>query len=272
MNQMHAKTEEKEPETSFRRWLRETSEKSEGKTGPDIVINTATLENESITEVYMDSSPDPDDILKIGPIQRLNSFISEKGWPPQNAVLTHKILYFLSLDGAVLDCIPLIEISRVRALAVEPGWRSLGVADDPSNESTKTTKAEKKKKANKSYPFAIHTIEQGFNGGRSYYVRVDSKADRVSWVLNIAQKAGADADARHGTQSSFAKVSAMAREFHRAPACQYFWGILILLSFIINCLQTQPGWIDDPQNISDTTFTVLFTIELCINALGNWFW
>ena len=263
-------------ETPLQRWLRERSEKAEGKKGPDIFLDSAVPAPDEETNNYFQCLPDSEDILKVGPVQRLSSFISERGWPPQNAVLTSKMLYFVSPEsGNVLDCIPLIEISRIRALAVEPGWRSLGISQSDNSSHDPISTADKKivvQKMAKTYPFAIHTIEQGFNGGRTYFLRVDSKPDRVAWVLHIADKARKDAEVRHGPQGGLERISAAARAFHANPACQYFWGALILLAFIVNCLQTEPGWINDPQNVSDITFTTLFTIELCINAVGNWFW
>ena len=92
---------------------------------------------------------------------------------------------------------------------------------------------------------------------------MDTKEERVAWVLAIAGQA-----ARHGPATSRARACTLAK----SPACQYFWGVLILASFAINCLQTQPGWVVDPHSVADIAFTAAFSAALLINALGNWFW
>ena len=73
--------------------------------------------------------PQEKEIKKRGVIQRLSSLNEAKGWITQTALMSDTMIYFTATApvgtiGRILDCIPLYDISKVKALKVDPGWRT----------------------------------------------------------------------------------------------------------------------------------------------------
>lgn len=122
----------------------------------------------------------------------------------------------------------------------------------------------------------LKTMPDGFNCGRSYVFRVDSDEETDSFLTQI--RVAVDQAIRNERKKSKFQESQMY--------CQDIWGssrfqmviaLFIAANFIVNCATAQILPVDgsetaDAFEIVEIIFTVIFTVELVLNAYAHWFW
>jgi len=83
-------------------------------------------------------------------------------------------------------------------------------------------------------------------------------------------------DAWKYSNNSFWKYQVEARQFYDHPNCQYGIAIMIMANFLMNVIQKEIDPHEDkyvtPWRILETTFNLIFFIELIVNAYGHWLW
>jgi hypothetical protein len=65
------------------------------------------------------------------------------------------------------------------------------------------------------------------------------------WVLTLAQHAAAAARLRRPPLARWPRVRALFAALHNDPAAQYSWGLVVLASFVVNCVQ---AWGPSPRD------------------------
>ena len=147
------------------------------------------------SDVLMGKMPKTDKILMKGDIWRLTSYYE---WKPMHMALTTAGLFF-SRPGqeALRDLIPLYEIVDVKKRGDIPGSDStvsLGATDlskATKNSSSIGSSLRRKTMANllqnndreTLHIIQVRTIENGYNSGRTYYLRLESLDACNDWLL-----------------------------------------------------------------------------------------
>jgi hypothetical protein len=149
----------------------------------------------------------------------------------------------------------------------------------------------------------IKTIPDGYNSGRTYYLRAQSESTcrKITSALNKLCTAARE---RASVKSRFEKVQLQLRGVYCSTPFQIFTAILIILvcclldpdvlilsadfspacaknffvnaaeSQLSNALANQDGTltnIGEDLETLDEVFTIIFLVELLINAFGHWF-
>ena len=150
------------------------------------------------SDVLMGKMPKADKILKNGNIWRLTSYYE---WKPMHIALTTAGLFF-SRPGqdALRDLIPLYEIVDVKKRGEAPGADSRNNSGGVSDFSRATSKASSINSSKRNIKIStlledqgtvpmhiiqVRTIENGYNSGRTYYLRTDSPDTCQDWVQQL---------------------------------------------------------------------------------------
>ncbi|EKX54651.1 hypothetical protein GUITHDRAFT_100126 [Guillardia theta CCMP2712] len=206
--------------------------------------------------------PPPELHIRMGTLekQRVGATVN---WEPRTAVLTAQKLYFSKKDtDIILDEIPLQEISEILQNA-EQGQK---LKEPPS--------------------MVIQTVSGGYNSGRTYVYRAEQAEDHESWYADLClyrdkaiQYQERLAKKMLNSGSSFNQFRQRVLEIYESGPSQAFFASLIFASFAIDLSQAEllppDGTYRANQfDTADTVFTVLFTLELCINLFArskHWF-
>jgi hypothetical protein len=179
-------------------------------------------------------------------------------WQNRRAVLTKGGLFF-SLVGEeeILDQIPLHEISGASVMTDNENTEQeqmeaatvVGYIDQPLPDKAPTLK---KSSTISTYrflhAFQIDTLEDGYNSGRSYHIRAESK-ERCDSIMATIRASATRARKAAMKASRFQKSQQMVLNFHKNVVFQSIITILILLvschSFRISSLhesQSDAPW------------------------------
>jgi len=168
-------------------------------------------------------------------------------WQNRRAVLTKGGLFF-SLVGEeeIKDHIPLHEISCVAAMADNENTEEeeleaatiVGYMDKPPEEKTPVLKKSSTLTTYRFlHAFQVDTIEDGYNSGRSYHIRAESK-ERCDSIMATISTASIKARKAAMKASRFQESQQMVLRFHTNPLFQFVITSLILLvsQICISCL------------------------------------
>ncbi|EKX49828.1 hypothetical protein GUITHDRAFT_104223 [Guillardia theta CCMP2712] len=178
----------------------------------------------------------------------LEKMSAERRFQKRRVILTRdKMMFCRENDAHVKEFIPLAEIAL-------NGERSSTSAQDSRMDLL-----------NEDSPGAIYDInteKDGFNSGRTFTFRLCKEQKRER--------------ARAGS-TAFQRFQAKVAAFYSSNAVQGFVAVLIFANFIANAIESEIKPAEGTQvakNFStlDLIFTILFTIELCLNLLASWFW
>lgn len=120
----------------------------------------------------------------------------------------------------------------------------------------------------------IVTAQGGYHDGRHFVLRSESIDAKERWVETVSRVLELYHDTEIVQASAFTKVRRKVRWFYVGDRCQIFVACLIMGNFLTNIFEAQfaaePG--SSTASIFDNidiAFTIIFTIELCINMFAT---
>lgn len=196
-------------------------------------------------------------------------------WQPRTFVVSTAVLYFGKPDSdQAIGTVPLYEITKIRT------------AEDKQakEKEDKVTRADLTRKesffrrgqsaALPSQVFEVCTELEGYNSGKKFKFRASSPTECQDIVATL-QRMVRQAIDTHKRQTNWQKSQQeVARIFNSSPF-QMSSALLIFANFLFNVIQNQTL----PQEGTaegklfediDLAFTIIFTVELLMNAYGHW--
>jgi hypothetical protein len=230
--------------------------------------------------ILMGKMPKADKVLKIGIMGKLTSGYE---WKDMTLALTSVGLFFARPGTDVLrDLIPLYEVVDVKKRSDFPGdggTTKLGSQlDGPSarGASAPAFKMTSLVSDNEDHKSSIHiiqlrTADNGYNSGRTYYLRADSEAACSDWLSHLRSAVSQAILLREAGPSLFRRAKYHAHRFYHSCIVQTGVALLIFCSFLINIAQTE---LDGPElsptfDILEVLFTSAFAIELALNVFAH---
>ena len=218
---------------------------------------------------------------KTGILEKLSAN-GDNEWIPVLVILSDTAICFSPVDSLeVADCIPTNEVMDVclfddsveinlKPFESGPAWSCL------FNNLTRLT-GSKDFDAMERFPFAVYTVEKGYNGNRTYFLRAKSEEERLGWIEIIADIACHLYRAEVKGRSKIRQVRFIGRRAYEADLTQQFLASLIFCNFIVNCVDaqfqpTEGTMLRQLLDILDILFTALFCLELAVNLFLHWFW
>mmetsp|Transcript_42423 Transcript_42423/g.86731 ORF Transcript_42423/g.86731 Transcript_42423/m.86731 type:complete len:381 (+) Transcript_42423:198-1340(+) len=216
-------------------------------------------------------------------------------WQPRRVVYSQTEFFFLRVGtDRVIDAIPLHEIrkvepilggsAKIRRSSVAGAQTTLGTGDAHlfSKEPVHRRKSSAPGRP-ASLPtehsacetaFEIQTIPEGYNSGRVYRLKAESKQEQERFVdeLNRIIK---NAIQVAQSESDFERSQERVRRVFHSVHFQSTVALLILANFIAHAAQHQlrpeeGSAMHRTLETLDVAFTGLFTVEVCLNAYGHW--
>ena len=253
--------------------------------GTEDLVPATGLEDEALppvtvsADVLLGTMPKADAAIKD---QILEKLTSKHEWKPMRIVLTDRTLYLARHDEEILrDLIPLMEITKVlKSVHIDKT-----ISHDRSADLTKSSLLASRSLHATSigalfdsqsegdlFVMEIHTVEGGYNSGRSYHFRIPSEADCDAWIAAV--RAACSHAALHGGPTRLAVLRGRMRALYQHDALQAAVAVLIFSCFLANVAQTEllsasqppPG---SPFAILEVVFCAAFAAELLLNVAAN---
>jgi hypothetical protein len=232
--------------------------------------------------ILMGKMPKTDKVLKIGIMGKLTSGYE---WRDMTLALTSVGLFFARPGTDVLrDLIPLYDVVDVKKRNDFPGdggAAKLGAQlDGPSARGASATAfkmtslvsdVEPQTKSSSLHIIQIRTTENGYNSGRTYYLRADSEAACNDWLSQLRSAVGQAILIREAGPSLFRRAKHRAHLFYHSFFVQTGVAVLIFCSFLVNIAQTE---LDGPEHapifdVLEIFFTTAFAVELVVNMFAH---
>ena len=204
-------------------------------------------------------------------------------------VLTQKQFYMSRPDSdKVLDHIPLHEVLRIedpeadqkggKTLFSSVRTRSASSFDRlQSNGSFAQNDDDDEAKIDPARVFVIHTIEDGYNSGKSTVLLCESKESKKEWVttLQVAAKTALKIFEGIHEMTWLQRKQRVARKFYHSDKAQYCVGVVIMASYFTALLSSQllperGSSTARHLRLTEIVFTAMFTVELLFNLFGSW--
>ena len=204
-------------------------------------------------------------------------------------VLTQKQFYMSRPDSdKVLDHIPLHEILRIEdPEADQKGGKTLFSSVRTSsassfdrlqsNGSFAPNDDDDEAKIDPARVFVIHTIEDGYNSGKSTVLLCESKESKKEWVttLQVAAKTALKIFEGIHEMTWLQRKQRVARKFYHSDKAQYCVGVVIMASYFTALLSSQllperGSSTARHLRLTEIVFTAMFTVELLFNLFGSW--
>jgi hypothetical protein len=248
----------------------------------------------------MGKMPKADKILKKDILKKLST---NHGWKPMQVVLTSVGLYLARPDEDLLrDLIPLYEVVEVKRRSDVPdlripesekGLKDMSASKNMQGKKDLTNKTirsvgrqgsfvsmaslreeEMKAEEPEKYIIQLRTLEGGYNSGRTYYLSAGTDEDCQAWVQSIRTASDKAILLRQAGPGIMVKARYRLRQAYHSVQMQSLVAFFIFLSFLSNIMQSELSANSDPTfdkmfDILEYIFTILFTVELCINAMAN---
>uniref|UniRef100_A0A6U5CI52 PH domain-containing protein n=3 Tax=Hemiselmis andersenii TaxID=464988 RepID=A0A6U5CI52_HEMAN len=240
----------------------------------------------------MGTMPSKDDVILDAVLGKLNS---ELQWTERRVAFTKDTLFFAAPeDTCIKDCVPLYEVKHVclnrKKLRQEAVSDGVGEGEGPEEEagvgSLKRSQSAKAESVDEdeegemlqtaNFSFEVCTVQGGYNSGRTYYFKCETKAECDAWIKGLKTYVK-DAQIRkiEAESSKFRVYQRKALDVYNSDTCQGFVALLITANFIVNVSQAemQPHPFSHSQRVYDfldVMFTCLFVAELCVNMFANW--
>ena len=206
--------------------------------GP-VNVSSATL---------MGTMPKADKVLKQETFGKLTSSYE---WKPMIVALTPAGLFFSRPgEDALRDLIPIVEVVDIKKRYDIPGE---GIPKPSYAESEVRSKASSSRKLAKIaslilccedgeaplHILQLRTSEDGYNSGRTYYLKADSEETCNDWLQQLRASAERAVVLRKAGPSLLLKAKYRLRRIYRSTAVQGAFASLIFLSFVVNIAQTE---------------------------------
>jgi hypothetical protein len=194
-------------------------------------------------DVLMGTMPKPEKFLKHEVVGKLTSSYE---WKPMNMVLTSMGLFFSRPDEEVLrDLIPLFEVLDVRKRKDIPN-QSEPTDSKPvflhRNASLRTIKmsslmSEPEESADGQNIIQIRTVDNGYNSGRTYYLRIETARGCTEWLAALRSASERALVLKKAGPNALHTLRLRLRRFYRSTPVQCFVAVLIFSSFVVNIAQ-----------------------------------
>ena len=237
--------------------------------GP-IIVSSAEL---------IGTMPKPEKILRQCIVGKL---VSSYEWKQMNIVLTSAAIFFSRPGEDILrDVIPLAEIVDVKKRHDIPGEDILRAHELEGSitlqGSSKTLRVRRmsslmRNEQNKAlHIIQLRTLEDGYNSGRSYYLKVESEDACSDWVTFLRTEVGRAVMQTKAGPSCFRRFRFHVRRFYHNMVFQSFVALLIFFSFLVNIVQMELLEMDGSPTFSgfEYAFTAVFAAELVINMVAH---
>ena len=127
--------------------------------------------------------------------------------------------------------------------------------------------------------FNIITRAHGYNGGRTFSLRVSTETECREWVdtlLPAVRRAQRLAE-RTAMGSGLARMRALAKQTYQTAFSQTFFALIIIASFGASIVEAelQPAPASEAGLVFsglELTFAIIFSLELAFNMFGSWMW
>jgi hypothetical protein len=219
--------------------------------------------------------PDPANILKQ---QVVGKLVSSYEWKPINIALTCSALFFSRPGEEILrDLIPLSEVVDVKRRHDIPGEDVLRATESESTVTSKSMRIKRisslmnKERNETLHIVQIRTVENGFNSGRSYYLKAETEEACTDWILALRAQVDKAVMLKKAGPSFFRRLRYRLRRFYRNFAFQSSIALLIFFSFVVNIVQMELLAMDGSAVFTgfEYFFTAAFAVELSINIAAN---
>ena len=231
------------------------------------------------SDVLMGKMPNPEKILRSGVLWRLTSHYE---WKPMETAITSAGIFFSRPgEDSLRDLIPLFEVVDVKKRLDAPGDGKDAGTSNLLNKSSISASVRNLKISGllDGEPetilnvIQIRTMENGYNSGRTYYLKADSMEMCNDWLQVMRSASSRAVLLKKAGPSRFRRLKYRVRHFYHHFAVQSFVALLIFASFIVNIAQTEMVGTDGSAAFTafELFFTAAFTVELLINMLAHFF-
>lgn len=222
--------------------------------------------------------PDPDKTIKQSVVGKL---VSSYEWKPMSIALTSSALFFSRPGEEVLrDLIPLSEVVDVKKRHDIPGEDFMRATESESSGAHGSNKSMRikrisslmSKERNETLQIVqIRTVENGFNSGRSYYLKVETEEGCNEWVSALRAQVDKAVMQKKAGPNVFRRLRFHLRRFYRNIVFQSAVALLIFFSFVVNIVQMELLEMDGSPEFTgfEYAFTAAFALELAINMAAN---
>lgn len=189
-------------------------------------------------------------------------------------MVTAKVLAFAKCGEEIaIATVPLHEITRIYNVSKEASEED-GEDGQPLDISRTETFSRKGERVSDVKVFEIRTEELGMNGGKRFRFRANT-TDEAHRLVDKLKGMIYTAIETHARLTKYEKSKQAVRKLFWSTPFQLFVAMLIFANFLFNIAQNQPvpeegGATEKMFENVDLAFTIVFTIELVINAYGNW--
>jgi hypothetical protein len=192
------------------------------------------------------------------------AYVSGIAFPARDVYLTQDDILICKVgQQSVLDSVPLLEINHL-----------VVASSDILGESTEHQAGDGSPQLR---TFIIHPIEDGHNSGRATVLRAETLDARDKWMTCIEQAQNRALERQNAAEDPIRRWQRQARNFYGSSTTQVLIGLVIMASYIASILNSQflptPGSAEDSFfKHLEIAFTVIFALELGLNAFGYWMW
>jgi hypothetical protein len=233
--------------------------------------------------VLMGNMPKPDKILKHGTLAKLTSTYE---WKPMSIALTSAGLFFARPGEDVLrDLIPLFEIVDVKkrndipgeaipgSTLASPDRDAIQSGRQGSTRNLRISTLMEQELAEPMHLIQLRSLENGYNSGRTYYLRAESDDACNDWLQHLRTASEHAVMLKSAGPSLLRRMRYRLRRFYHSWSVQGVVAFLIFSSFVIEIAQAElAGAADSPVFAAfEVAFTVIFCVELVVNFLANYF-
>jgi hypothetical protein len=220
----------------------------------------ALMHKEDVFDPTSAELPPDDDCWLVGELARQVSTQVGMAWQKRLVKISHEHLCFGKTgQRALIDFIPLTQITRVRVLG-DNGDKSSENVDDDDEE----------------FPFVIETDPLGQSSGKSFILSAGNSDNTNKWVVAVekAKQAAVEAEISRNEVTCFQKYRRLTGQMYNTNLAQYVVALVILASYITALVTAQilPKEGSSEAFIlytAEAVFTGIFAIELAVNLFGN---
>jgi hypothetical protein len=223
--------------------------------------------------------PKGDEVLMKGIVQK---YSSSSDWKTTEVCLTAEALC-MSRPGEELirDLIPIDQILDVKKTSKYHEFESNQASMNHLRKvnSMRTLRisslVDEETINNEKHVIQIRTEEDGYNSGRTFFLRTPTDAECQTWIQAIRSAVQSAKKMNRGGATTLSNIRFMVWKTYNSVYSQSLVALLIFSSFLVNILQTEltssRGDPALPFDALELFFTIAFTVELVINMLAHFF-
>jgi hypothetical protein len=224
-------------------------------------------------DILLGTMPKSEKFIKHEVVGKLTSSYE---WKPMKMVLTSMGLFFSRPDEDILrDLIPLFEVLDIRKRSDSPSQTERTCSKESNlshlhrNASLRNVKmsslvGESEESSCSHNIIQIRTIDNGYNSGRTYYLRIETTKGCTEWLHALRAASERAIVIKKAGPNLLHKLRLRLRRFYRSTFVQCVIAVLIFCSFVINIVQVSHGQNDialaAPADIPAAAASTLFVL------------